>query len=266
LQQTGLSSTVTQADLSVTGLTSGTGTQVYNATTVANLGGTATVTPLSNDVVTVGGTAAGAFANKNVGTSKQITVSGITISGTDAGNYNLLQQTGLTASISTKTLTYTANSVIYTVNAVVTLFGTTSPALNGGAITGFVNGDDLANTTTGTLAFTTTASATSPVGRYAIDGGGLILNSGNYVFVQASSNATALTITSLKPFSNQKSQETSDVVTPDMEIGQVPSTRIEPTKPSQSINGSTVKPPELKATGVVPQVCVLDEYGELWCS
>jgi hypothetical protein len=62
------------------------------------------VTPLSSvagpDVVTIGGIPAGAFADSNVGNSKVITVNGNTIvGGADAGNYNLVQQSGLRANI-----------------------------------------------------------------------------------------------------------------------------------------------------------------------
>jgi hypothetical protein len=48
---------------------------------------------------TLGGSAVGAFANKNAGTAKAVTVTGNTISGTDAANYALSQQTGLSADI-----------------------------------------------------------------------------------------------------------------------------------------------------------------------
>ena len=61
-------------------------------------------------------------------------------------------------------------------------------------MTGFVNGQTLADATTGTLSFTTTATATSNVGTYAINGSGLTADNGNYVFVQAAGNATALTV------------------------------------------------------------------------
>jgi hypothetical protein len=47
-----------------------------------------------------GTTAAATFADKNQGTGKTVTVSGYTLSGTDAGNYTLVQQTGLSATIS----------------------------------------------------------------------------------------------------------------------------------------------------------------------
>jgi MBG domain (YGX type) len=43
--------------------------------------------------------------------------------------------------------------------------------------------------------FTSTATSLSNVGSYAINGSGLTANNGNYVFVQAAGNATALTIT-----------------------------------------------------------------------
>jgi len=54
---------------------------------------------LGRDVVTLGGTAVGTFADKNVGINKVVTVTGKTLTGTDAGNYNLVQQTGLSANI-----------------------------------------------------------------------------------------------------------------------------------------------------------------------
>ena len=74
--------------------------KTYDTTTTATLGGTASVTPLSGDTVTLGGSAVGAFADKNVGTAKAVTVIGNTISGTDAANYALVQQTGLSATVS----------------------------------------------------------------------------------------------------------------------------------------------------------------------
>jgi len=71
-------------------------------------------------------------------------------------------------------------------------YGGTVPSLSG-TVTGFVNGDTLSSATTGTASFSTTAGSTSNAGSYAIDGSGL--TAGNYTFVQASGNASALTIT-----------------------------------------------------------------------
>ena len=61
-----------------------------------------------------------------------------------------------------------------------------------GSVSGFRNGDTQATATTGTLVFDTPATQASPGGVYAIDGSGLA--AGNYVFAQASGNATALTV------------------------------------------------------------------------
>ena len=63
-----------------------------------------------------------------------------------------------------------------------------------GTVTGFVNNQSLATATAGTPQFTTTATPSSPPGSYAIDGSGLTADHGNYVFVQAAGNATALTL------------------------------------------------------------------------
>ncbi|ENU85904.1 YDG domain-containing protein, partial [Acinetobacter sp. CIP 102129] len=113
VQPTGLKANISKADLALAGLSAA--DKIYDATTTATLSGTAAVTALGSDAVSVGGTGAGTFADKNVGTNKAVTVTGYTLSGTDAGNYNLVQPTGLTATISQRTLnaTLTAQNKIY---------------------------------------------------------------------------------------------------------------------------------------------------------
>ena len=88
---------ITKADLVVSGLTAN--NKVYDASTTPTLTGSAAISKLGSDDVTLGGTASGTFVSKNVGT-QGVTVSGNTLAGTDAGNYNLVQQTGLSATIS----------------------------------------------------------------------------------------------------------------------------------------------------------------------
>lgn len=83
------------------------------------------------------------------------------------------------------TLTYVANPVRRS-------YGSPNPAFTG-TVTGFVPGDTLANATTGTMSFTSTTAATTPLGNYAITGAGL--RAPNYAFQQAVANSTALTIT-----------------------------------------------------------------------
>jgi hypothetical protein len=108
LQQIGLKAIISKADLSLTGLLAL--DKVYDATTVAPLGGSAAVSPFSGDVVTLGGTAVGSFADKNVAQAKTVSVSGLSLSGNDAGNYNLLPLTNLKAAITPATLQISASS------------------------------------------------------------------------------------------------------------------------------------------------------------
>ena len=89
--------TVGQLALNITGITAS--NKVYDATTAATLTGVGTAVALSADVVTVGGVGAGLFADALVGNGKAVTVSGYTIGGGDAGNYTVVQPSGLTANI-----------------------------------------------------------------------------------------------------------------------------------------------------------------------
>jgi len=59
-------------------------------------------------------------------------------------------------------------------------------------VAGLVGGDTLADATEGALTWQTPATASSPAGLYAIDGGGL--SALNYLFEQAPENATALQV------------------------------------------------------------------------
>jgi hypothetical protein len=114
-----------------------------------------------------------------------VILSGLGLTGLDAGNYALSLPT-LSAAISPAALTYTAAAAART-------YGAANPTL-AGTVTGFVAGESLSSATTGTLAFGTAATTASDVGTYAVSGGGLGAVDGNYVFVQAATNAGALTV------------------------------------------------------------------------
>ncbi|WP_442776052.1 two-partner secretion domain-containing protein, partial [Sphaerotilus montanus] len=124
-----------------------------------------------------GGTSQGAV---NAGTYA------ITPGGLSAGNYALSYQSG-TLTVDPATLTVTANTAART-------YGAANPGL-GASVSGFVNGETLASATTGTLTLATAATASSPVGSYAITGSGLSANHGNYTVVQAAGNSAALSVT-----------------------------------------------------------------------
>jgi hypothetical protein len=141
-QPTGLSADITAKALSIAGVTA-VATRVYDGTTVAGLTGTAAFLsteaagagttsdgkPYSVDTISVGGTAAGAFADRNVGTAKAITVSGITVAGADAANYTATQPAGLSADVTAKALTIAGLSAV----ASRTYDGTTVAGLTGTA-------------------------------------------------------------------------------------------------------------------------------------
>ena len=112
------SSTVNTKTLTTSGLTGV--NKVYDATTTASSTGTAALVGIvGSDVVTVSGSPTLTFANANVGTGKTITVSGYTLSGAQAARYSLTQPS-LTADITTKSLTLTADNVTKTAGALLT--------------------------------------------------------------------------------------------------------------------------------------------------
>jgi len=125
-QPTGLTATISQAPLTVTGASAT--NRAYNAsTTVAITGGTLSGV-IGSDAVTLGGTAAGTIASANAGSGKAVAVTGYSISGTDSGNYSLSQPTGLTVDISkaNQTITFGTLAGKTTADAAFTLGATTT--------------------------------------------------------------------------------------------------------------------------------------------
>lgn len=136
--------TVNKASLTVSGISAS--NKVYDGTTAATLTGTAIVTALGSDVVTVGGTGVGAFADANVGTGKAVTVSGYTLGGAAAGNYTIVQPTGLTANITAAPASTTTTSTTTTsgispalAQAIEKLFATSSATEIANLSNAFVN-------------------------------------------------------------------------------------------------------------------------------
>jgi filamentous hemagglutinin family protein len=132
VESSGLTANISPANLLISGLTAN--NRIYNATATATLNGTATVTALGSDRITLGGTGSGVFSDKNVGTGKLVTVRGYTLGGADAGNYNLVEPTGLTANITRASLAVTgvaASNRVYDGTATATLSGTATVAALG---------------------------------------------------------------------------------------------------------------------------------------
>jgi filamentous hemagglutinin family protein len=97
--------TITPAILTVVGTT--TTNRVYNGTTTDTLNGATLSGVFGGDSVVLGNDTIGQFNNKNVGNSKPVSTD-MTVSGADAGNYILIQPTGLVANITPLPITVTA--------------------------------------------------------------------------------------------------------------------------------------------------------------
>ena len=168
---------ITARDLTVTATVDN---KVYDGTTaaVAHLSDNR----VAGDAFTDSHTSA-AFSDKNVGTGKTVHVGGISISGTDAGNYNLLNTTA------SATADITARPVTVTANAQTKVYGSSDPALTYQVTSGsVVSGDSFSgalNRATG-----------EDVGSYAINQNTLALSS-NYAltYVGANLSITQATLT-----------------------------------------------------------------------
>ncbi|MBK6594665.1 MAG: hypothetical protein IPG23_19270 [Burkholderiales bacterium] len=80
------SADITPKALSVSGLTAA--NKVYDGSTTASLTGGALAGAIAGDSVSLG-VPTGTFGDKNVGTAKPVTVTGLVLSGADLGNYTL---------------------------------------------------------------------------------------------------------------------------------------------------------------------------------
>jgi hypothetical protein len=125
-----------------------------------------------DDVTLVTGSAAGAFATSTVGTGKTVTVSGITLSGADSGNYTLTQPT-TTADITAVQLTVTADNKTRP-------YGYANPTLTA-TITGFVGGETSA-VLSGSAELSTSATGASTPAGYTITAAIGTLSATNYTF------------------------------------------------------------------------------------
>ncbi|MFM9146886.1 MAG: YDG domain-containing protein, partial [Verrucomicrobiota bacterium] len=189
VQPTGVTANITALNLAVTGATAA--NKTYDALLGATISG-GSIAPIAGDVVTLDISGrAGLFGDKNVGTSKGVTVSGYTISGTDAGNYSLVQPTGVTANITALNLAVTgATAANKTYDA---LLGAT---ISGGVIAPIV-GDVVSLDASGRSGLfgdkNVGAAKAVAVSGYAISGA----DAGNYALVQPTGVTADITALSL---------------------------------------------------------------------
>jgi hypothetical protein len=183
---------IVQKALSATDITAN--NKVYDGATIATLNtASAALTGkiIGDNLMLVTTNVSGAFDNKNAGTGKSVTVSGLTIVGDDAGNYSFIQPTGITAAITQKQLTVidvTAFNKIYDGNTTAIL------NTNSAALAGIVGQDAV------------TLNKTSAVGAFASAdiGTGITVNisgltiqgigASNYSFTQPTTTANIISV------------------------------------------------------------------------
>jgi len=136
------SQVVNKAVLTVTGVSANNKVYDGNTTATLNIVGANLVGVVSGDTVTLDSSNYTAiFANKYVANGIDLTVSGLALGGAQASDYTLTQPIGLTASITAKTLTVTANSSSKTYGNTVTFAGTEFTTI------GLINADTVTNVT-----------------------------------------------------------------------------------------------------------------------
>ncbi len=210
VQPTGLTASITAAPLTITGVAAS--DKVYNGNAAAgiNTGGASLVGVIGGDTVTFSG-GTGTFADKNVGAGKTVTISGITLGGTDGGNYTLTQPS-TTANITQASLTITgvtASNKPYD--------GLTTATINTGAasLVGVIGADTVTfSGGTGTFADKTVGNA-KPVTVVGITLGGA--DGGNYSLAQPTptANITAVNLTITGVTANNKTYDGTTTATLD---------------------------------------------------
>jgi len=152
--------------------------KIYDASAVASV--TAADDRIAGDVLAINRSAA--FADANAMPAKLVTVSGVSLAGTDAANYSLgTFNTATSANIAQRPLTITALDAAK-------LTTDPMPSLNA-SLAGFAPGEG-PSSLSGLLMLTTPATASSPVGSYAIVPSGL--SGANYTIAYVNGKLTVV--------------------------------------------------------------------------
>jgi filamentous hemagglutinin family protein len=194
---------VTPKSLTTTATVAG-GTKVYDGNTSASTQLSLTGV-VSTDNVLVS-SASSVYADKNVGTGKSVTVSGLTLSGVDAANYSLASTSvGTTGNITKKNLTatYAASNKIYDGNTSVSVAGSSADIVGSDVVT-FTQSAAFQDANAGT-------GKTVNVSSIALGG----TDAGNYnltvTTASTTANITPKTITQVYSAANKEYDRTTNV-------------------------------------------------------
>jgi trimeric autotransporter adhesin len=169
-----VTATITPKPLGVIGLTGVTAVdRTYDGTTsvVVNVGTTGTVTLNTADIVPgdsvsisapSAGQTTGTLQDKNAGSNKPVAVTGLALSGADAGNYSVATTSGVTVNIAPKNLnaTFTAQDKVYDGTNAATLLGSSADIVSGDTVLLAASGVFAAGKNVGTNLVVTFTGAT----------------------------------------------------------------------------------------------------------
>ncbi|QDG74371.1 YDG domain-containing protein [Janthinobacterium tructae] len=139
--------------------------KVYDASTTAAV--SLRDNRIGNDQLSIASNGA-SFSDKNAGVGKTVTVAGISLSGTDAGNYVVNSSASTTATISQAALTVKVDNTEKDQ-------GRVNPDFSAG-YSGLLGGDTLAAEVSGNLVFSTSATTASVAGNYLVSASGQASN------------------------------------------------------------------------------------------
>ena len=142
VQPTGLVADVTPRTVHIAGTV--VAARAYDGSLSAPVSGGSLVGLVQGDQVDL--VQAGQFADRNAGSAKAITMAS-TLAGADAGNYAVQQPTGLSADVTTRTLSISGTQTVGKAYD-----GSTLVALNGGSLVGLVGDDQISLVQTGQVA------------------------------------------------------------------------------------------------------------------
>jgi filamentous hemagglutinin family protein len=170
VEPTGLTGTITPAPLTVSGST--VASKVYDATTTAALSGGTLSGVIGGDTVTL--SQSGNFATKNAGTGIAVNATD-TLSGASAGDYTVVEPTGLTGTITPASVSIGGSTVVSK-----TYDGTTAATLANGTLTGVFSGDAVTLNQTGLFANKNAGTGIAVTATDTLSGA----NAGDYTVVE----------------------------------------------------------------------------------
>jgi filamentous hemagglutinin family protein len=183
VEPTGLTGTITPAPLTVSGST--VASKVYDATTTAALSGGTVSGLIGSDTVTLN--QSGNFATKNAGTGIAVTATD-TLGGASAGDYTVVEPTGLTGTITPASVSIGGSTVVSK-----TYDGSTAATLANGTLTGVFSGDAVTLNQTGLFANKNAGTGIAVTATDTLSGA----NAGDYTVVEPTGLTGTITPASL---------------------------------------------------------------------